>query len=447
MGNMAAKAKKSLKIGFFTDTYLPTRNGIGVSIETYREQLELLGHEVYVIAPSPGFRYKETSKRIIRFPAIKGLFFDDYLTSVFFPPQALHRIDKIKLDVVHYHTPGQVGLLGAYYAIRNKLPLVTTYHTDLYKYVIHYKSVLPGTIALSLMAPMITGGGLVDYRNSLSSIKPERNIDKWNQKIVERGITMIHNACDQVIAPSRKMQLQLESWHAHSPITILPSGVDKITTSTQEIKAWRRKLDLPEGTPVIIFVGRLGTEKNLSLLVKAFEIIARKLPEVRLLVVGGSGSLTVTAGEAFMAEAHAITNGERIIFTGFVPHEKLGALYGLSTVFAFPSLTETQGLVLHEAAMAGLPIVMIDHGITEVVINHENGYYARNTARNFAGKLLQVLQASPERRAKMGARSIELASRLSASKQAIKLLRLYQEVIERHYAESPPRRRRLPWSR
>ena len=444
---MASKATKSLKIGFFTDTYLPTRNGIGVSIETFREQLEALGHEVYVIAPSPGFRYKETSKRVIRFPSFKGLFFDDYLTSVFFPPQALRRIDKIKLDIVHYHTPGQVGLLGAYYAIRNKLPLVTTYHTDLYEYVIHYKSVLPGTIALSLMAPVITGGGLNDYRKSLSSIKPERNIDKWNQKIVERGITMIHNACDQVIAPSHKMEHQLQSWHAHSPITILPTGVDKITTSTEEIETWRRKLGLPEGTPVIIFVGRLGTEKNVALLVKAFEIVAHKLPEVRLLVVGGSGSLTVTAGEAFMAESHAIANGDRIIFTGFVPHEKLGGLYGLSTVFAFPSLTDTQGLVLHEAAMAGLPIVMIDREITEIVRNGENGYYARATARNFAGKLLQVLQASPERRANMSDRGIELASHFSAGKQAIKLLRLYQEVTERHYAANPPHRRRLPWSR
>jgi len=370
---MAAKATKSLKIGFFTDNYLPSRDGISVSVETFREQLEALGHEVYVIAPAPGFRYKETNKRVIRFPAFKGLFFDDYLTSFFFPPQALRRIDKIKLDIVHYHTPGQVGLLGAYYAIRNKLPLVTTYHTDLWEYVLHYKNVLPGTIALSLMAPVITGGGLNDYRTSLSSIKPERNIDKWNQKIVERGITMIHNACDQVIAPSHKMEHQLQSWHAHSPITILPTGVDKITTSTQEIGTWRRKLDLPDGTPVIIFVGRMGTEKNLELLVKAFEIIVRKLPDVRLLVVGGTGSLTETAGVEFMAQAHAMDGGDRIIFTGFVPHDKLGGLYGLSTVFAFPSLTDTQGLVLHEAAMAGLPIVMIDRDITEIVANGENG--------------------------------------------------------------------------
>lgn len=405
-----------------------------------------MGHEVFIIAPSPNLRYKEPSKRVIRFPAIRGLFYDDYLTSVFFPPQALRRIDKMKLDLVHYHTPGQVGLLGAYYAIRNKLPLVTTYHTDLYEYVTHYKNVLPGTIALSLMAPMITGGGLAQYRSSLSSIKPERNVDKWNQKIVERGITMIHNACDQVIAPSRKMQRQLQSWHASSPITILPTGVDKITTTDKDIAAWRDKLKLPEGTPVITFVGRLGTEKNVALLVKAFEIVAKKLPEARLLIVGGTGSLTESAGEAFMTESHKLVGGDRIIFTGFVPYNKLGALYSLSTVFAFPSLTDTQGLVLHEAAMAGLPIVMIDRDITEIVKNGQNGFYTRATARDFASKLVKILR-DPELQRRMAKHSIELSAAYSASKQAIKLLRLYEEVTERHYAANPRVKRRRPWSR
>jgi 1,2-diacylglycerol 3-alpha-glucosyltransferase len=429
-----------MRIGFFTDNYLPSRDGIAISVETSRQQLEAMGHEVYIIAPAPNLRYREKSKRITRFPAFKGLFYDDYLTSLFFPPQALHRIDKMKLDIVHYHTPGQVGFLGAYYALRNKLPLVTTYHTDLYEYVTHYKNALPGAIALSLMAPIVTGGGLPEYRTALSSIKPERNVDKWNQKIVERGVTMIHNACDEVIAPSRKIERKLKSWHASSPITILPSGVDPIPATRRQISQWRDKLDLPEGTPVIAFVGRLGTEKNLDLLIKAFDILTKKLPEARLLVVGGTGSQTETASGTVMAETRSRYNSDKIIFTGYVPHEELGGLYGLSTVFAFPSQTDTQGLVLNEAALAGLPIVMIDHDMTEIVKSGQNGLFAKATPRDFAQKLLAVLN-SPEDQLKMGRRSVELASEYSASQQAVKLLRLYQEVIERHYANTPSAKR------
>src|ERR1700759_5043387 len=114
-----------MKIGFFSDFYLPHADGITYSIESFRIELEKLGHEVYILTPSPGWRYREKTARVIRFPAVKGIFFDDYLTSLFFPPQAISKIDKLGLDLIHYHTPSQVGLLGAYYAIRSNTPLVT----------------------------------------------------------------------------------------------------------------------------------------------------------------------------------------------------------------------------------------------------------------------------------------------------------------------------------
>jgi 1,2-diacylglycerol 3-alpha-glucosyltransferase len=434
-----------MRIGFFTDNYLPSRDGIAISVETSRRELEALGHEVFIIAPAPNLRYKEKSKRVIRFPAIKGLFYDDYMTSIFFPPQAVRRIDKLKLDIIHYHTPGQVGFLGAQYAVRNKLPLVTTYHTDLAEYVSHYKNALPGMLAMSLLAPGVVGGGLAEYRIALSSIKPERNIDKWNQKIIEQGVTMIHNVCDVIIAPSVKIKRKLEHWHPTRPVEVLPTGVDKIPTTERDIAVWRDKLNLPEGTLVIAFVGRLGTEKNLDLLIKAFEIIGKKMPEVRLLVVGGTGSHTESAEGAVMAEARSRYRSDHIIFTGYVEHERLGGLYGLANVFAFPSLTDTQGLVLNEAALAGLPIVMIDRDMSEIVKDGENGLFAKATPKDFAHKLSDILR-SPELQIKMGLRSVELASEYSASHQAVKLLRLYQEVLKRHYATPTPAKRPL-WRR
>src|SRR6266567_8184241 len=124
-----------MRIGFFSDRYLPLTDGIAYSMEDARRELEKLGHEVYIFAPKPGLRYHETSPRVIRFPAVKGLFFDDYRTSLFFPPQTSRQIDKLKLDLIHFHTPGQIGLFGAVYALRHNVPLVTTYHTDLYEYV------------------------------------------------------------------------------------------------------------------------------------------------------------------------------------------------------------------------------------------------------------------------------------------------------------------------
>jgi 1,2-diacylglycerol 3-alpha-glucosyltransferase len=416
-----------MRIGIFSDRYLPQTDGISFSIEHFRVELEKLGHEVYIFAPSPSWRYKERSKHIIRFAAVKGLFFDDWLTSVFFPPQALKEIEKLNLDIIHYQTPSQIGLLGAYYAIRNHIPLVTTYHTDLFEYVKHYPQVLPGSIALSLMAPIITGGGMGEYRQALASVTPERSVDKWNQKIVVHGLTLLHNHCDLVITPSRKIEKQLRSWKTTSRIEILPTGVDKITTTKREITLTRKKYGLKPSDKVILLVCRIGTEKNIDLLIKSFEIVANQLPEAKLVIAGPGDDL-----EHYQEQAAQTTCADRIIFTGFVDHHKLGSLYGAANVFAFPSVTDTQGMTVNEAACAGLPIVMVDREISEVMASGQNGYFARNAPRDFAAKLIAVL-TNDKLHKRFSERSVELAAEVSASQQAAKLLRLYQETIERHH--------------
>lgn len=415
-----------MRIGFFSDFYLPRADGIAYSIESFRIELEKMGHEVFIIAPKPTIRHKDATKNIIRFPAIKGLFFDDYMTSLFFPPQRFRQIERLNLDIVHFHTPGQIGLFGAYFAFRRNIPVVTTYHTDLYEYVTHYPKVLPGTIALSLIAPMITNGGMQDYRTGLSSIKPERNIDKWNQKIVERSSTMLHNRCDLIIAPSEKMKSQLVGWRTTSKIEVLPSGVDKITTKSSEIDAYRKDLRLSAEDEVILFVGRIGTEKNLGLLIKAFEIVNKQRPQSKLLIVGTGEDIG-----AFKEQASATTRPEHILFTGNIQREKLGGLYGLATVFAFPSLADTQGLVLSEAAWAGLPIVMIDKGISPVAQAKKNALFARNSPKDFASKLLIIL-SKPELQTQFGLESMHLAGEYTASKQSHALIAAYTKTIDRH---------------
>lgn len=426
-----------MRIGFFSDRYLPLTDGIAYSIESFRTELEALGHEVYVFAPKPSLRYKDPSDHIIRFPAVKGLFFEDYLTSFFFPPQVIKQIERLKLDVIHFHTPGQIGLFGAYFAIRHEIPLVTTYHTDLYEYVKHYPSVLPGTIALSMLAPVITGGGMSEYREGLSSIRPERSIDKWNQKIVERGVTMIHNHCDVVITPSRKISNQLINWKTQSEITVLPTGVDKITTNTREINRLRADFNLQPSDKIVLFVGRIGTEKNIGLLIDAFNHIGARDPHAKLVIAGSGDDL-----DHFKEQAAHNTYFDRIIFTGRIEQRsRLGALYSISSVFAFPSVADTQGLVVNEAARAGLPLVMVDRGVSEVLVPKENGYYAKNQPKDFAHKILAIL-ANEKLHTSMSHRSVELSAEFSASQQAAKLLRLYQNTIEHHREANAVKTRR-----
>jgi 1,2-diacylglycerol 3-alpha-glucosyltransferase len=426
---------RNMRIGIFSDRYLPQTDGVSYSIETFRSELEKLGHEVYVFAPRPSWRYKEQSKRIIRFAAMKGLFWDDLLASFYIPPAAIRQIDRLKLDIVHYQTPGPIGLLGAYYALRFHIPLVTTYHTDLYEYVKHYPKVLPGTIALSLLAPVITGGGMSEYRSVLTSIKPERSVDKWNQKIVVRDLTLLHNHCDLVITPSKKMERQLLSWKTTSRIATLPTGVERIPASNRDLKAVQRKYDIADEDKLIIFVGRIGTEKNVSLLIRAFNTIGRRNTKAKLMIVGAGDDLN-----KFKEQAGKSPYSDRIIFTGRIERHRLGAIYDLATVLGFPSMTDTQGLVVNEAACAGVPVVMVDGDISEVVEEGVNGFISKNSSRDFAAKIVRIL-ANNDLHKRMARESVRLAAEVSPGKQAEKLLRLYQETIEQHnelFAEEPP---------
>ncbi len=421
-----------MKIGFFTDFYLPQANGVATSVETYRIELEKLGHEVYVFAPAPGLRYREPSSRIIRFPAVKGLFFEEYLTSLFFPPQVMRKIDKLGLDIIHFHTPSQIGLLGAYYAMRKSKPLVTTYHTDLYEYVKHYPAVLPGIMALSLTSPFITGGGLSKYRATLSSVRPERNVQRWNQKIIAHGITQIHNLCDAVITPSVRIQKQLTLWHTRSQLAIIPTGCDAIPTTTEAINRAKRRHGIAETDRVILFVGRIGQEKNPDLLLKAFDQVAAKNSHAKLMLVGDGPDI-----ERLRDQVELGRYADRIIWTGRVAHEDLGAYYGLAHLFAFPSLTDTQGLVLNEAAHAGLPLVLIDPLIDQVAVDHQNALLARVIPRDFAAKILEILN-DDQLHDRMSARSLELATNFTATRQAEVMSKLYHQVITSHRSNPVP---------
>ena len=100
-----------MRIGIFSDTYTPQMSGIVVVIDIFRRNMAKLGHEVVVFAPKP-LGYKEDDPNVVRFNALPGLFYDDYLTSVFFSPVALRHIKKKQLDIILILTPRQIGLLG-----------------------------------------------------------------------------------------------------------------------------------------------------------------------------------------------------------------------------------------------------------------------------------------------------------------------------------------------
>lgn len=410
-----------MRIGMFTDYYLPVKTGVSTSVESFREQLVALGHEVYVFAPAAGMIVKKEDEHIIRFPAVKGLFVENYMTSVFFPPQQIRKIEKLNLDIIHFHDPSQIGLLGVHIALKNNIPLVSTYHTDLNEYTKSYPAIGAGFMFLSAIAPLITGGGFRDAK----LIRPSRDLLSMNREAIKGAMTLIHNYCDAVIAPSKKMELQLTRWKTKAPVTILPTGVDKITTNKAEITAVKTKYRIMPDDQVVMFTGRLGKEKNVELLIKSFAKARNTLPNLKLLLVGDfkhSDELLDLAAELGVSDY--------LIKTGYIENHDLGAILESADLFVLPSLTDTQNLALNEAAQAGLPLIAVDPLINEVIQDGLNGYITKPNINAVTRGIITIL-SNPDKAAKMGKESAKLAAKFSEKAQAKKLATLYQEIYNK----------------
>lgn len=425
-----------MRIGLFTDTYRPSINGIVFVVETLKKRLEEQGHEVFIFCPAKSIRrsvdLEFEDDHIVRFPSIKGAFFDDYDTSIFFPPRVAQQIRELDLDVVHVFTPSQVGLVGVQAAWKGDTPFVMQHSTDLYEFVEHYPAALPGALALiGIVLPFTVRLAGQDVREILKLYRPRRAVTQWNRDIIERAITIMYSKADAVIALSRKSAEQLCSWQHQEnyryDVTLMPNGVDALPKPTKtQLKKFKEEFGIRETDQVFGFVGRLAAEKNLDLLIKAAEKIVRERPRAKLLFVGD-----FEYREALEEHAAGSKAADNIIFAGAMPREELGVAYAAMDVFVFPSLKDTQGWVLHEAAHAGLPIVIIDKGLSEVAVDGVNALYAKNNATDMARKILELLKSGKKRTA-FGAESKKLARQFSEKRQIKSLIALYDEIVESH---------------
>lgn len=422
-----------MRIGLFSDTYRPTINGITYVLDTVKRRLEEQGHEVFLFCPGRSMaphrvpEFEAEDHHIVRLRSFSSGFFEDFDFAVFFPPRTIKQIADLHLDVIHVFSPSQVGLLGVNAAKKLDIPLVMQHSTDLYEFSENYPNVLPGVMALiGILFPMSVRMNGKDAREIVKMYRPHRAI-QWNQTMIKKGITLLYSKADAVIALSRKSQQQLESWQYngyHYDVTMLPNGVDAIPRpTTRELADFREQHGLSERDETFGFVGRLAEEKNLDILIRAFDKVGKVRPRAKLVFIGD-----FEYRKKLEELAAASKFPDRIIFTGALPREKLGVAYAALDVFVFPSLKDTQGWVLHEAAHAGLPIVLIDRDLSEVVVDGENGYLARNNPTDVARKVTTLLE-SPSLRAKFGAQSKKLARGYGETKQAKKLIKLYEKVV------------------
>ncbi len=377
-----------MKLAFFTDSYLPNTDGVVTYIVNYRRIFEKMGHEVYVFAPGTK-KQKEENKdlHVHYFNSTSFKPYPDYRIALFPFVSATNMIKEIKPDIVHSHGISTTGIAAFQSARKINAPVIASFHTIVSE-ATHY----------------LTKRG---------------NLQNLFESIMWKYMKWYYSNFDKVITPSNFSRAILEK-HDIKNVIVFPAGLDlDIFHPEVEYEFVNKKYGITG--PLVLYVGRLVIEKNLALLIDAAQNVVNKIPNVKF-VIGGKGPAMQYYNDLVKSSGLS----ENFIFTGFVPNEELSALYRSADVFAFPSVFDTQGLVVLEAMATGTPaVVPKDSASAECITDGENGY-CFSDSRDFSEKIIFAI----ENKANLSKNAITEAKKYDLRMCAKDMLEFYETLLK-----------------
>jgi glycosyltransferase involved in cell wall biosynthesis len=276
-------------------------------------------------------------------------------------------------------------------ARRRDVPVIATCHTYFEDYLHHYLPLLP------------------------------RFASSWLARSV---MTSQLNAVDVVVSPSDQVRQRLLEYGVQRPIHVIPTGMTEDRFKPGNGQRFREQQGIGAQQPVLLNVGRVAFEKNLSFLLRMFVEVRRRQADA-LLVIAGEGP----ARNALMAEAASLGLGNAVRFIGNLDRDtQLNDCYAAADLFVFASRTETQGLVLLEAMAQGRAVVSTACLGTRSVLTPESGaIVVEEHEGDFASAVIATLRAPSSARDR-GEKGRRWAMSWSSRSMALRMSELYHEV-------------------
>ncbi|MBU4533278.1 MAG: glycosyltransferase family 4 protein [Eubacteriales bacterium] len=379
-----------MRIAVFTDSYRPYTSGVVRSIETFSEELDALGHRVHIFAPryGPLAGVEDAVYRFYSFPSPTN---PEFNIAIPISLRLKATLRRLGVDIIHVHSPFMLGRMGARSARDLGLPLVFTYHT-LYDHYVHY-------IPLA---------------------------QNFTRKVTQHLCAQFSNRCDQVLVPTNVIGDYIRDLGVTVPIRKLPTGINLEQFQNGDPLWFRERFSIAADEKVLLFVGRIGLEKNLAFLLRSFQIVCGMTDnrKVRLFLVGGGPET-----ESLTALSRDLGISDQVVFAGPVSGSEVAHCCAGSDLFVFPSITETQGLVIGEAKAAGLPSVAVNaFGVGEMVIDGEDGFLVEPNESEFAERVGMLLHDDHLLR-QFADNARRNAEQLSSRIMARELVSTYEELI------------------
>lgn len=239
----------------------------------------------------------------------------------------------------------------------------------------------------------------------------------------------------RIIAPSRFTRDEIVRYYGVDPdkIAVVPNAIgEEFLVAAPEDpasdRALREKYHLPER--FVIAVGTLQPRKNIPFLIRAFASLRKRLPDMRLVLVGDRNAHHADQDIGRTIAAHHL--GDAVIFPGFIDQQELPHVIRLATVFAFPSLYEGFGIPMLEAMSQGVPVAAADiPSLREVGQDAALYFDVSSDLASLASceEKLYTLCIDQKRRQALQSAGKERVARYSWEKSARFLLETYRDLL------------------
>lgn len=324
----------ALNIAIVTETWPPEINGVAMSVLQLCKGLQQRGHRILLVRPyqpNECHSFKPTAECLVAASSIPK-----YPELRFGYPQSrkiAKALNQFKPDIVHLVTEGPLGLAALNIARQCNYPVSSGFHSPFHEF--------------------------------------SRSFDlKFLIKPVQHYLRWFHNRTDLTCVPSGDTQQALIKAGFTCPLALVSRGVDSQHFNPQKrCQQLREQWQATPQTTVMLYVGRLSPEKNIDLVIQAYQQAKASQParDFKLVIVG-DGPDRVRL-QNLVPEA---------IFTGMQTGEQLAQHYASADVFLFASEVETFGNVVLEALASGLPVLAYDYACAGLTLKHDmNGWACR----------------------------------------------------------------------
>lgn len=386
-----------MKIALFTETYFPSVNGVAAHVKTLRSGLEKLGHEVLVVTADKHCKHHYIEDGVLHCPAAEVKRFYGFGVATPISRKRQRMIANFAPDIIHIHHEFGIGLSGLMAAKTHKLPLVYTLHT-MYDQYIYY--IAP--------QPFLRAATKVSHQ-------------------YERFIASSANA---LTGPSQKCEEYFKRIGVRKDVYLIPNSIDLDAFDPKKIsekqkKEFKDKYNIPDGKTLVCFVGRLGKEKSVDVLLEYWARTIKPEDNMHLVIIGEGPDKA-----SLMLLAEGLKIDGMVTFTGLIKHDNMPECFAACDIYATASLSEMNSISMLEGMASGLPVLQrYDEMNADQIEDGVNGYHF-NTAEEMADRFREIQTLPPEKYRELSESVIGSVVSRGAEDLANYMIGVYQKAIK-----------------